>query len=250
VTAIFGLENGHRGDRRRWTLPFLVAVILHGVFGVAIIVFSGERAIRMMHEPIAVTFVEKVIKPEPMAPPPDAAPQPPAAPAPVARPEQKVRKLDVPPQPKKLVAPRVMPKETPREADPSEDRGVAAVGDDGKGDAAGLEGGVTAGGVVGGVAGGAIQLPQDAVPPKPVSTNRIPTYPEEARADGRTGAVVLEIVVLANGTVGTVRVVRGDEPFASAAVETVKSWRYEPARYKGLPISVYRTFQVTFRLTG
>ena len=49
---------------------------------------------------------------------------------------------------------------------------------------------------------------------------------------------------------GSVKIVRGEEPFASAAVEAVKSWRYEPARYKGLPISVYRTFQVTFRLTG
>ena len=143
-----------------------------------------------------------------------------------------------------------MPKEPPREADPSEDQGVAAVGEEGKGDPAGLEGGVTHGGVVGGIVGGAIQLPEDAVAPKPISTNRIPAYPQQARADGKTGAVLLEIVVLADGTVANVKVVRGEEPFASAAVEAVKGWRYEPARYKGLPISVYRTFQVTFRLTG
>ena len=60
----------------------------------------------------------------------------------------------------------------------------------------------------------------------------------------------MEIAVLADGSVGNIKIVRGEEPFASVAVETVKTWRYEPARYKGLPISVYRTFQVTFRLTG
>jgi protein TonB len=143
-----------------------------------------------------------------------------------------------------------MPKETPKEADPKDDPGVASLGDAGKGDAAGLEGGATDGGIVGGIVGGAIQLPDDAIPPRPMPTNRIPAYPESARADGTTGAVVLEIVVLANGTVGSVHVVHGEEPFATAAVEAVKGWRYEPARYKGLPISVYRKFQVTFRLTG
>jgi len=227
-----------------------MASILHAGIGVAVVVLCGRQLVREARPPIDVTFVEKVVKPEPAAPPPDVAPQPPAAaPAPVVRPEQTARKLDVAPKPKKLVAPRAMPKDTPKEAEPKDDSGVASLGDSSKRDAAGLEGG-TDGGVVGGVAGGAIQLPDDAIPPRPMPTNRVPAYPEAARADGRTGAVVLEIVVLANGSVGPIRVVRGDEPFATAAIDAVKSWRYEPARYKGLPISVYRKFQVTFRLMG
>jgi protein TonB len=247
-----GIFGGAELQRpRRWGSSLLVSTAAYVALGAAGVLLAPAAAGRLAQQPVNVVFVEKIAKPEPPpAPPPEAAPQPPAASAPVARPDQTVRKLEAPPQPKKLVAPRAMPKETPREADPSEDKGVAALGDDGKPDPAGLEGGVTDGGVVGGIAGGVIQLPEDAVPPRPLPTNRIPAYPEAARADGRTGAVLLEIVVLADGTVGAVRVMHGEEPFATAAVETVKSWRYQPARYKGLPISVYRTFQVTFRLTG
>jgi len=247
----FDLFGGIELQRpRRWGTSLLVSTIAYVVFASAVLLLAPNRVVRVAQKTVDVTFVEKVAKPEPPPPPPEATPLPPAAAAPVPRPEQKVRRVESPPRPKKLVAPRQMPKETPPEADPKEDQGVAAVGDEGKPDPAGLEGGVTRGGVVGGTVGGAIQLPEDAIPPKPMKTNAIPQYPQQARADGNTGAVVLEIVVLADGTVGSVKVVRGEEPFASAAVETVKTWRYEPARYKGLPISVYRTFQVTFQLTG
>jgi protein TonB len=202
---------------------------------------------------VDVTFVEKIVRPEPPPPPPPPpAPKPqapPAAAAPVIPPHLTVRRLEKPPPPKPMVAPRRMPKEAPPEADPKEDKGVAALGDEGKQDPAGLEGGTTQGGVVGGVAGGPIELPDDAIPPRPKSSNVIPPYPQEARTDGRTGVVVLEIVILADGSVDRVRVVRGDEPFASAAVEAVKTWKYEPARFKGQAISVYRTFSVTFKLT-
>ena len=235
---------------RRWGTSLLVSIAAYVAVASAAVLLGSRTVVRLAQKPVDVTFVEKVIKPEPPPPPPEATPLPPAAAAPVPRPEQKVRRVDPPPRPKKLVAPREMPKEAPREADPSEDKGVAAVGEEGKPDPAGLEGGVMHGGVVGGIVGGAVQLPEDAIPPKPMKTNPIPKYPQQARAEGKTGAVVLEIVVLADGTVGNVKVVRGEEPFASAAVETVKTWRYEPARYKGLPISVYRTFQVTFQLTG
>jgi len=228
----------------------LVSTTGYVILALAVLLFAPNRVARLAQKSVDVTFVEKIAKPEPPPPPPQITPLPPAAAAPVPRPEQKVRWVDPPPRPKNFVAPRVMPKDVPKEADPSEDKGIAAVGDEAKADPAGLEGGVTRGGVVGGVVGGAIQLPDDAIPPKPLKTNAIPQYPEQARADGKTGAVVLEIVVLADGTVGTVKVVRGEEPFATAAIETVKKWRYEPARYKGLPISVYRTFQVTFQLTG
>ena len=247
----FDLFGGiDRQQRRRWGTALLVSTAAYVAVACAAVLLGPKTVVRLAQKTVDVTFVERVIKPEAPPTPPEAAPLPPAAAAPVPRPEQKVRRVDPPPRPKKLVAPREMPKEAPREADPSEDKGVAAIGEEGKPDPAGLEGGVTHGGVVGGIVGGAIQLPEDAIPPKPMKTNLVPQYPEQARAEGKTGAVVLEVVVLADGSVGNVKVVRGEEPFASAAVETVKTWRYEPARYKGLPISVYRTFQVTFKLTG
>jgi len=208
---------------------------------------------------VDVTFVEKVVKeaspppPSPPKPPPktiDAKPQAAAAAAPFVRADQKIRKLDRPPPPKVLSAPREMPKEAPREADPSEDKGVAVFGEPGKGDAAGLEGGVSQGGVVGGQVGGAIALPEDASPPAPDKANPIPPYPQEARAAGKTGTVVLRVVILADGSVGDIQVMRGEEPFLSAALATVKKWRYEPARFKGQAITVYRIIQIPFKLNA
>jgi TonB family protein len=143
-----------------------------------------------------------------------------------------------------------MPTAAPKEADPSEDKGVAVYGEGGKGDAAGLEGGVAKGGVVGGEVGGAIALPEDADPPMPNEGNPVPQYPQEARASGRTGTVVLKVVILADGTVGKVEVMRGDEPFVSAALAVVKKWKYEPARYQGQAITVYRIIQIPFKLTA
>jgi protein TonB len=200
-----------------------------------------------------MTFLEKIEKQEAAPAPPPAArveppPQAPAAAAPVVRPDQKARRLEQPPAPKQLLAPRRMSEELPKEADPSEDKGVAVLGPGDKGDAAGLEGGVTAGGVVGGQVGGAIELPDDATPPQLVPGNPLPPYPPEARAARRTGVVVLRVVVFADGTVGEVRVVEGQEPFVSTAVRAVRSWRYRPARWKGQSIAVYRVIRIPFEL--
>jgi protein TonB len=233
-----------------WIVPLAISCAIYGLGGAALVLLGGRHVATVAQKMVDVTFVERVLKPE--VPPPPAAPQvelPPAAAAPVPAPHQQIRKLEKPPPLKKVVVPREMPKDAPAEADPHDDPGVAVFGDDAKPDPAGLEGGIARGGVVGGVVGGAIQLPDDAIPPHPKSSNAIPPYPQQARADGRTGVVALEIVVLADGSVDHVKVVRGDEPFASAAVAAVKTWRYEPARYKGQPISVYRTFQITFKLT-
>ena len=255
ASSPFGAFAPERRQRpRRWLVSLLVASAVYVSAIAGIVLLGGAPMVRVAEKMVDVTFVEKIVKPEPPPPPPppkpDVKPQPPAAAAaPVVPPRLTVRRLDKPPPPKPMVAPRRMPKEPPPEADTREDKGVAVLGDEGKQDPAGLEGGTTQGGVVGGVAGGAIELPDDAIPPRPKTSNAIPPYPQDARADGRTGVVVLEIVVLADGSVDKVRVVRGDEPFASTAVNTVKTWKYEPARFKGQPISVFKTFQVTFKLT-
>ena len=255
ASSPFGAYAPARHRRsRHWLVSVLVSSTIYGSVIAAIVLFAGSPVVRVAQKIVDVTFVEKIAKPEPPppAPPPPKPvekPQPPAAAAaPVVPPHLTVRRLEKPPPPKPLVAPRRMPREPPPEAKPEEDKGIAVQGEGDKQDPAGLEGGTTQGGVVGGVAGGAIELPDDAIPPRPKSSNAIPPYPQEARADGRTGVVVLEIVVLADGSVDKVRVVRGDEPFASTAVNTVKTWKYEPARFKGQPISVYKTFSVTFKL--
>ena len=88
------------------------------------------------------------------------------------------------------------------------------------------------------------------MPPRPEAGNRPPEFPEAARARGLEGDVILKIVVLPSGAVGDVAVLRGGEPFASAARDAVKSWRYVPAMLEGRPIGVYKIVKVPFRLAG
>ncbi len=251
VPSPFGGFRYGREDqgRRQWLAAFTASSGVYVALALAAVMIGTATTHIVQEKKVDVTFVEKIIKEEPPPPPPPAPevkPPPPAAAAPVVRPDQKIRKLDKPPPPKELVAPKDMPEEAPKEADPSEDKGIAVFGD-GAGDPAGLEGG-QAGGVAGGMVGGAIALPEDGIAPVPAKSNVIPDYPAEARAAGKTGMVVLKVVILADGTVARVEVMRGDEPFVSSALKAVKQWKYEPARYKGQPITVYRIIQIPFKL--
>jgi protein TonB len=248
---------------RNWVAAVLGSSAVYLLIGLAVLALSAVTKKIVVEKRVDLTFVEKIAKVEPPPPPPPPAPEPPPKPvaaeppkaapaaAPVVRPEQKVRKLEKPPPPKELVAPKEMPQEAPQEADPSLDKGVAVYGEPGRGDPAGLEGGISKG-VVGGQVG-IIDLPPDAVPPKPLRSNVQPRYPESERRKRRSGTavvVILRIVIHADGTVGDVEVVQGDEPFVSAAREAVQRWRYEPARLKGQPISVRRPTKVTFQLNA
>lgn len=56
-----------------------------------------------------------------------------------------------------------------------------------------------------------------------------PVYPDLARKMNITGTVKLEVTVAPNGTVKDAKVVGGHPVLASAALEAVKKWRFEPA---------------------
>jgi protein TonB len=254
--AAFSFYGDSAGGGRSWLAAGATSTAVYAALAIAVVVIGGATKQAIEEKSVDLTFVEKIAKPEPPPPPPppkplpEVKPQAPAAAAPVVRPDQKIRKLDKPPPPKELIAPKDMPTDAAPEADPSQDKGIAVYGDGAEGDPAGLEGGVAKGGVVGGQVGGAIALPEDASPPVPAKTNETPAYPQEARNSGQTGTVVLKVVVLADGSVGDVQVMRGDEPFVSAAIAAVKKWTYEPARHQGQPITVYRIIQIPFKLTA
>jgi TonB family protein len=95
---------------------------------------------------------------------------------------------------------------------------------------------------------GPINLPEDAKPPVELASNVPPEFPQSARAAGREGQVILKVVVTETGQVRDVGVLRGEEPFVSAAVRAVGTWRYQPALLEGRPIAVYRVVKVPFRL--
>ncbi|MCP3064028.1 TonB family protein [Myxococcus sp. K38C18041901] len=95
---------------------------------------------------------------------------------------------------------------------------------------------------------GPLQLPESAKPPVELAGNLQPEFPQQARSAGREGLVVLKLVVTERGEVRDVTVMRGEEPFVSAAMRAVSTWRYQPAVLEGRPISVYRVVKVPFRL--
>ncbi len=57
-----------------------------------------------------------------------------------------------------------------------------------------------------------------------------PAYPELARKMNISGVVKVQITIAPNGTVKTVKLVGGHPLLANAAMDTVKKWRYEPAK--------------------
>lgn len=189
------------------------------------------------------------------APPIDVSfrPPPPPAPAPVVAAPVPVKRVAVPKPVAPLVAPKEMPEEKPPEADPAE--APVEVGE-------GTGGDPLAAGVAPAAAAppppppppprptrrAPINLPENATPPEAHSANAAPEYPPEARAKGLEGQVILKIVVTDQGAVTDVQVLRGEEPFRSAAIAAVQSWRYTAARIGGEPAAVYRIVKIPFRL--
>ena len=155
-----------------------------------------------------------------------------------------------------------MPTEAPPEAEPTKGPPPAPLPETG-GSARGVAGGVP-GGVEGGVVGGTgtaapaaltggdapIDLPEDATPAElPTGIDVHPEYPEVARATGKEGLVILKVVVKRDGSVGAVKVLRGEPPFVEAAVAWVKGVRFRPAMQGGAPIATFKVLKIPFKLS-
>jgi protein TonB len=93
-----------------------------------------------------------------------------------------------------------------------------------------------------------VDVPDDVVPPAALAGNRLPAYPDEARRKGLEGVVVLKLAVSEAGDVIQVTVLGGAEPFVSAALAVVRSWRYEPAREAGRATAGTRIVRIPFRI--
>ncbi len=86
--------------------------------------------------------------------------------------------------------------------------------------------------------------------PQLIPESRVqPVYPRRARQLGAAGNVVLDVAVLADGTVGEVAVLRcapADLGFCQAAVRAVKRWRYRPGARDGRPAQFFVTVKMDF----
>ena len=89
--------------------------------------------------------------------------------------------------------------------------------------------------------GGPIKPPIKLVDVKPV-------YPEDARAAGIEGVVILEIVIGENGSVIEARVLRSIPDLDQAAIDAVSQWQFEPTLLNGEPVELEMNVTVNFTL--
>ena len=76
-----------------------------------------------------------------------------------------------------------------------------------------------------------------------------PAYPAAARAEGVQGTVILEAVVLPDGTVGDARVTGPLDPALEAeAMKALNDWRFEPGRKDGRAVPVQALIEMRFAL--
>ena len=76
-----------------------------------------------------------------------------------------------------------------------------------------------------------------------------PVYTEEGRRRSVEGDVVMEVVVRADGSIGTVRVLQGlGAGLDQRAIDAVRQWRFSPAHRYGTPVDVLVEIAVEFRL--
>ena len=86
--------------------------------------------------------------------------------------------------------------------------------------------------------------------PQPMSTNRAPAPPPEAQRKRVSGYVTLRMVIDESGTVREARVVESSPTgfFDAAVLEVAPSWRFEPATYRGRPVSLRVDQTIRFNL--
>ncbi|MGB7601717.1 MAG: TonB family protein [Candidatus Sulfotelmatobacter sp.] len=83
----------------------------------------------------------------------------------------------------------------------------------------------------------------------PVATLKVdPAYPLELMKQNVSGTVILHAVILADGTVGRVGVLRSiDDRLDQFASEAIARWQFQPAMKNGAPVAVEATFWIPFR---
>ncbi len=94
-------------------------------------------------------------------------------------------------------------------------------------------------------------MTEDSVdkPPRPLSRTAI-EYPQKARAKGVTGFVLFNLLINESGVVEKAQILESSPPgtFDEAAESSIKSWRFEPASYKGSVVKVWAKQKISFNL--
>ena len=101
----------------------------------------------------------------------------------------------------------------------------------------------------GGGAGGGPYRAGSGISPPAIEREVKPVYTADALRRRIEGDVVLEVVVLASGAVGEIRVVRGlGHGLDQAAMAAMQQWRFHPAQRRGVAVDVVVEVAMEFRL--
>jgi TonB family protein len=101
----------------------------------------------------------------------------------------------------------------------------------------------------GGGTGGGPYRPGAGITAPSIQREVRPDYTDEGRRRAIEGEVVLEIVVRADGSVGTVKLLRAlGAGLDQRAIDAVRQWRFNPAKRYGTPVDVMVEVSVEFRL--
>jgi len=74
-----------------------------------------------------------------------------------------------------------------------------------------------------------------------------PVYPSLAKSLRISGDVVVDALVDADGKVKSAKAISGPDLLRQAAIETVRQWKYEPARLDGQAVAMHLEVTVKFR---
>ena len=77
-----------------------------------------------------------------------------------------------------------------------------------------------------------------------------PVYPAQAKSLRMEGKVVLDAMVMEDGSVRDLKVVQGPPVFTASAMEAVKQWRYKPFVLDGKVVKSPMRIMVDFKLPG
>lgn len=90
---------------------------------------------------------------------------------------------------------------------------------------------------------------KDNVKPPRATYTPEPEFSEEARRSGFQGIVVLGVLIDKKGQVSRIRIERPlGKGLDQQAVESVKTWRFNPATKDGEPVAIEMKVEVSFQL--
>lgn len=88
------------------------------------------------------------------------------------------------------------------------------------------------------------------IPPKPITRGSF-KYPPTAKRNGIKGYVVLSVLVETDGSINQVQVLESSPSgiFDAAALQGIRAWHFEPAKYKGDTVRVWAKQKIRFDLS-